>query len=267
MDRHRSAFSISEILIVAAVVAVLASLLLPQISALRRQAKSAHCAGRQAQLFIALRGYADDHRNLFVYLGAQGQTTYLGVTYPPAGGQMWYETLADYVGERSGGQARERSLWDCPQFRSGSRFLDNGGWNGANMVAGIAIIETGGATFRSTKFVHPDHPDAGKANYKLRWSEFAPMSQRIIAGDTMKEFLQAQALGGANQPPYRFVRAGDFFYGGAPARHSHPARTWGGPLPQEKYLANYLHADGHVERLGEVTAAHRAYHRSTTPPP
>ncbi len=258
-------FSLTELLVVTAILAVLASLMLPLIASLRQQARTAYCMNRQSQLFLALRGYADDHQNQFVYLGCsrKGWPDY-------SGGEMWYDTLVDYVGNRScvGTNARDDSLWDCPQFRIGNQFGALGGYSGHGMVAGIAIIHRGPNSSRSTKFVNPsDTVNAPNANYRLRWSEFSMLGRRIIAGDAAKEFLDANSEVGANQAPFYFGRSGQEFYNGAPARHSHPGQVWGGLKGDASYRAVYLHADGHVEMLNEPTAAWRTYHRSAQPPP
>jgi prepilin-type N-terminal cleavage/methylation domain-containing protein/prepilin-type processing-associated H-X9-DG protein len=74
--RHRelscSAFTLIELLMVIAIIAILAGMLLPSLSGARREALAASCKNNQRQLNLALQLYATDHNdalplNNFVY--------------------------------------------------------------------------------------------------------------------------------------------------------------------------------------------------------
>ncbi len=60
-DRARSAFTLIELLVVVAIIAVLASLLLPGISRSKEQARMMTCVNNLRQLGIAMKLYVDDH--------------------------------------------------------------------------------------------------------------------------------------------------------------------------------------------------------------
>lgn len=62
LSTTRNAFSLVELLVVVALVAVLVSLLLPALGAARESGRSAVCLSNLRQCFIACRAYADDHR-------------------------------------------------------------------------------------------------------------------------------------------------------------------------------------------------------------
>ena len=74
--RHRelpcSAFTLIELLMVIAIIAIIAGMLLPSLSSARREALAASCKNNQRQLNLALQLYATDHNdalplNNFVY--------------------------------------------------------------------------------------------------------------------------------------------------------------------------------------------------------
>lgn len=59
--RNRSAFTLIELLVVVAIIAVLASLLLPALGRARAKALGTSCGGNQKQVFLAMTMYADEH--------------------------------------------------------------------------------------------------------------------------------------------------------------------------------------------------------------
>lgn len=76
---HRNphgAFTLVELMVVIAIVAMLIALLLPSLSAARENARTAACASNLRQLHLAFTGYAVEHRSFFpdtgVYLTPAG---------------------------------------------------------------------------------------------------------------------------------------------------------------------------------------------------
>ena len=63
--KNRRYFSLVELLVVIAVIAILAGLLLPALNQARRKAQSISCLTNQKQTFLALNAYADDHDEMF----------------------------------------------------------------------------------------------------------------------------------------------------------------------------------------------------------
>src|SRR4051794_39509537 len=67
------AFTIIELLIVVAIIAVLAALLLPALAGGKSQARSTYCLNNIRQLGLALHTYAGDHEDAFpANMGADG---------------------------------------------------------------------------------------------------------------------------------------------------------------------------------------------------
>jgi prepilin-type N-terminal cleavage/methylation domain-containing protein len=75
MTRRRSGFALVEWLVTMAIVAILASLLLPALSAARHSARAARCTGNLRQFGLATQMYWDDHAGaLFRYRGRTDNT-------------------------------------------------------------------------------------------------------------------------------------------------------------------------------------------------
>ena len=85
---HRldSSFTLVELLLVVAIIAVLASLLIPALGKARKTAHSAVCANQMRQVFIGEAQYLDDHK---------GYYTIANNTY---NGHTWDESLLTYWG-------------------------------------------------------------------------------------------------------------------------------------------------------------------------
>lgn len=67
MKQHKSAFSLVELLTVIAVIAILASLLLPTLGRARQKCQGAQCISNQHQLSMAWRMYSDDNSDQLLY--------------------------------------------------------------------------------------------------------------------------------------------------------------------------------------------------------
>ncbi|MBX3734740.1 MAG: DUF1559 domain-containing protein [Verrucomicrobiae bacterium] len=85
---RRAAFTLVELLVVIAVVAVLAGLLLPALASARSRAHRAVCQSNLHQMGLGIQMYADDHGGLFP------ETTHQAV----GTNQSWIFTLRPYLG-------------------------------------------------------------------------------------------------------------------------------------------------------------------------
>lgn len=157
-DRHRlpdrvndqPIFTLLELLIVIAIIAIIAALLLPALSRARDQGKQTYCINNLKNLFVIGDMYRDDYRNWVLY--------YDSYSSPQA---AWYQLLfpnengAAVQGPwRSG--TRHKPGWkhlDCPSNLS--RFPNNpgnNGWYDVNYVvnavtAGKKVPGQGGPPF------------------------------------------------------------------------------------------------------------------------
>jgi prepilin-type N-terminal cleavage/methylation domain-containing protein len=99
---ERRAFTLMELLVALAVIAVLAALLLPAISGSKDKAKRAGCTNNLRQINLGIRLYADDSNDASPNVGTN------------AGVFMAYkEMMKSYVGLRGASSARD-ALFACP---------------------------------------------------------------------------------------------------------------------------------------------------------
>ncbi|MFA7343069.1 MAG: prepilin-type N-terminal cleavage/methylation domain-containing protein [Terrimicrobiaceae bacterium] len=116
-SKHRThAFTLVELMAVAAIIAVLAALLLPVIGRMQTQAKKAKCLGNLHTIGTAFFAYANDHDQL-----APEDGTYKGNTSP----SLWRYNDKDYVNlgplfdyagvpRKLGGRQYTPQLFLCP---------------------------------------------------------------------------------------------------------------------------------------------------------
>jgi prepilin-type N-terminal cleavage/methylation domain-containing protein len=83
-QQYRRAFTLIELMIVIAIIAILAAILIPNFLHARAEAQTSGCEGNEKQIATAMEEYAVDHNGTY---GAGGQVTstllgtlYLGVT-------------------------------------------------------------------------------------------------------------------------------------------------------------------------------------------
>lgn len=98
----RNGFSLTEIIIVVAIGAVLAALLFPSISKMKNKAGMAKCANNMRQLGAALTSFSSDNNS----------------QYPPVAneGRFWPEIVASFLGmdDPAGIYSRKGTIFNCP---------------------------------------------------------------------------------------------------------------------------------------------------------
>ena len=144
------AFTLVELLVVIGIVAVLIAMLMPGLSAARRQAMTVRCAANLHDIGRAMQMYATD------YKGKIPRGYHYGAIYQ-RGHILWAEALSRYLGRgvtvadlsqaRDAVLAREFRLMDvyqCPVFPAEEQALDyvSNSWMGGGGSDDAAIILT-----------------------------------------------------------------------------------------------------------------------------
>jgi prepilin-type N-terminal cleavage/methylation domain-containing protein len=91
----RAAFSLVELLVVLAIIAILASLLLPGLSRAQAKARSTQCISNLRQWALAYRQYADDNKDFLPRRG-QGVQPLAQIDRP----EDWFNALPPYLNSR-----------------------------------------------------------------------------------------------------------------------------------------------------------------------
>ncbi len=143
---NRRFFTIIELLLVIAIIAILASMLLPALNTARSKAKSISCSSNLNQLGKAHMLYAGDNNDYIPPFNNQ-----LGMD-----GDWWYELLSHYVHEED----FTRGVWACPECVT---FTWGGGY-------GVLMNETHGVYY----------------GFSLRLVQYRKASQRLLMADTWR---------------------------------------------------------------------------------
>lgn len=112
--RGRAGFSLVELLIVIAIVAILGGLLFPVFAQAREKARQAACASNQRQLGMAFMQYAQDHDEVLPPYSL-GPGFHGGGGYGGADGPRWADLVQPYL--------KSRGVLDCPSAEQRMRVL------------------------------------------------------------------------------------------------------------------------------------------------
>lgn len=93
----RRGFTLIEMLVVIAIIAILAGLLLPAIQLARKRARRIECASQVRQVALGMSLYGDDNDGML-----------------PAADANWSTNLATYV-DQSGSNPGQRGVFVCPE--------------------------------------------------------------------------------------------------------------------------------------------------------
>jgi prepilin-type N-terminal cleavage/methylation domain-containing protein/prepilin-type processing-associated H-X9-DG protein len=115
MTRTRRAFTLVELLVVVAIVALLVGLLLPSLAAARRSALTTQCLSNVRQLTIASRLYSHDHDGELIGYGLSEEAN-----TPLEEEDSWFNTLEDYYDTPLVAQSPVDTSIHWPEDRGGS---------------------------------------------------------------------------------------------------------------------------------------------------
>ncbi|OGV67367.1 MAG: hypothetical protein A3K19_19035 [Lentisphaerae bacterium RIFOXYB12_FULL_65_16] len=172
-------FTLIELLVVIAIISILASMLLPSLSAAKEKAKQAVCAGNLKQIGLAWHGYVDDWDGFSVpYIGTSGNS----LTY-------WPYLFHPY--------ANSDELYSCP-----TRSCDPAAWKSSyscNEAVGTYATLVRITAFRDptgTLLVCDTTLGAIGFAYRYAWTGIRPDYNRV---DFRHSSASTDALGVTNQ--------------------------------------------------------------------
>ena len=107
---NKKSFSLIELLVIVAIIAVLASLLLPALGKARKKSRLALCTSNMKQMSTAIYLYLDDHEDYFPYSSEHNKTS-----WDDRLGSMKYDgrnITAEQIDNKS--KLTDSSIYECP---------------------------------------------------------------------------------------------------------------------------------------------------------
>lgn len=137
-------FTLIELLVVVAIVAILASLLIPALSSARDKARAITCVSRNRQLLIGMTAFSSDYRYYPPFLSSSSDPSSdhyhpLHDKVGPPKSNWWGGMLATYMGDDVFGywESGSWSSWHlCPVNRGDTDALGSGDWIAYNIYFG-----------------------------------------------------------------------------------------------------------------------------------
>ena len=114
----QTAFTLTELLVVIAVMGILAALLLPSLARAKRKSQQVSCTSNLHQIDLALRMYADDNKDVLPFIGPRS----------PEGDAVWQRfrpLVQNYLGIQSRASSQDK-IFACPADRFCIGFDDHG---------------------------------------------------------------------------------------------------------------------------------------------
>jgi prepilin-type N-terminal cleavage/methylation domain-containing protein/prepilin-type processing-associated H-X9-DG protein len=236
MLRLRRAFTLVELLVVVAIIAVLVGLLLPAVQAARAAARRTQCINNMRQIGLAIHQYADTHRGQFPLL-AYHNTVQNSKTEEE---KSWIATIAPHL-------ENVDEIRLCPEDRARMEKEDYA----ENVVTSYAMngyLRKGGSA--NTAGLPPVLVDALKAADK----DLADTMNDLL--DTHSTIVLFEGIAFQLSRHYDHVHCYSWFSEANLANRAAPHFAVYKEVEKEVALdrhpgetANYLYADGHVDSI------------------
>lgn len=213
-----SGFTLVEMLVVIAVIAILASLLLPALGSIQEKGRNAQCVNNLRQMGVGLMLYVGDHDGALIP-GAQ----------PAQSGGRWYNVLDAYMGNEEQGSLTKFASGNRPSWqRCPSKVFNSSEMNHVTVGYGWNYYgdNAGHDGFGNSI------GDSNGRGYGSRLVEVTKPSKTIIIGDSKDLEIERTST---SQNVFLYPPPASVFERFRAKRHSG--------------RGNYLMVDGHVESL------------------
>jgi len=213
LKTNRAGFTLVELLVVIAVLAILGSLLIPVLGSVKRRSHEATCVSNMRQIGVALQLYATDH----------GQ--YPSTTHTSQLNQAWIFTIADYLGNVD-------EVRICPADPDLIR---------------EDRLEAGGTSYilNSFVFVQERGPFGNPVGPARNRPSMIPNPAQTILAFNASDLLPPG-------PTSDHTHSRSWTGWNAMLRDIQPNRHGGSEHDPTSGSANYLYADGHVESIPAI---------------
>lgn len=234
--RCGSKFTLIELLIVIAIIAILAALLLPSLNAARAKAKSSSCVANLKQLGITLNLYVSDYDGWL----PSSHTNYFftGLIYPYLKGNGVTSNFEDFSESTSAVISQVRKgVYFCPAVEPFPGAATDAWYTGS-----YGITQTENPSVSSGGWVYGDSSWISQYNRKL-----AKIRPRVaLLGDQRYANLLRVGVRSYYRPSHLHVKASNCDQVTVLAARSYQRPNW-----IHRNSANFLFVDGHVQNISD----------------
>jgi prepilin-type N-terminal cleavage/methylation domain-containing protein/prepilin-type processing-associated H-X9-DG protein len=295
--RRTRAFTLVELLVVIGIIAVLISILLPTLGAVRKQAAATKCATALREIGNAMQMYAMENKGYMPAPQVIPRSGHFynvdGVDYPRSGvGAYWFTFIAKYVTKTKVGtasdqhheaaDARKTVIWGCPEWE-GYRTGTIGEMHRAQVGLGMNHYPTFTESYpapgvwpprRESTFIQNwtrGNPSAQDGNWAKLTRYGRRGAQRALVMDSQFWLAEAQAPPGGVIPGQRVFDTSytyspgvvgqtltDFYRHGKPPKLKRAGPGGYYDTFGGKVAFNILYCDGHVTTEHDRRVAYRA---------